>query len=73
MRAGLRSSSAHRAACAHAAAAAASGASAAAEESARAHAEGFVEAAHKLVGLIEHLYEGLTMPKSDFSVSSLWK
>jgi len=48
-------------------------ATAAAEESARHHAEGFVEAAHKLVGMIEKLYAGIEMPRSDFSVSSLWK
>ena len=44
-----------------------------AEESAREHAEGFVGAAHKLVGLVEALYGGIEMPRSDFSVSSLWK
>ncbi|KAL4433930.1 hypothetical protein ABPG75_000371 [Micractinium tetrahymenae] len=43
------------------------------EESARQHAEGFVDAAHKLVGLVEKLYEGVEMPRSDFSMSSLWK
>ena len=45
----------------------------AAEESARHHADGFVAAAHKLVGQIERLYEGVEMPRSDFSMSTLWK
>lgn len=43
------------------------------EDSARHHAEGFVVAAHKLVGMIEKLYDGVEMPRSDFSVASLWK
>jgi hypothetical protein len=43
------------------------------EESARSHAEGFVDAAHKLVGMIDKLYAGVEMPRSDFSVGSLWK
>lgn len=43
------------------------------EESARHHADGFVAAAHKLVGQIERLYEGVEMPRSDFSMSALWK
>ena len=30
-------------------------------------------AAHKLVGLVEALYVGVEIPRSDFSVSSLWK
>ena len=34
-----------------------------AEESAREHAEGFVGAAHKLVGMIDKLYEGVEMPR----------
>lgn len=45
----------------------------AAEESALQHADGFVDAAHKLVGLVEKLYEGVEMPRSDFSMASLWK
>lgn len=44
-----------------------------AEESARQHAVGFVDAAHTLVGLVEKLYEGVEMPRSDFSMASLWK
>jgi hypothetical protein len=32
-----------------------------------------VAAAHKLVGQIERLYEGVEMPRSDFSMSALWK
>ena len=44
-----------------------------AEDSARKHAEGFVEAAHQLVGTVEKLYAGIEIPRSDFSVSSLWK
>ena len=34
-----------------------------AEDSARGHAEGFVDAAHKLVGMIDKLYEGVEMPR----------
>lgn len=34
-----------------------------AEESARSHATGFVDAAHKLVGMIDKLYEGVEMPR----------
>lgn len=46
--------------------------SSSAEDSARQHAEGFVDAAHKLVALIEKLYAGVEMPRSDFSMSSLF-
>lgn len=42
------------------------------EESAREHAEGFVNAATKLVHDLGKLYVGVEVPKSDFSVSSLW-
>ncbi len=34
-----------------------------AEDSARSHAEGFVDAAHKLVGMIDKLYAGVEMPR----------
>lgn len=43
------------------------------EESAMQHYEGFVSAAHALVAMIEKLYAGVEMPRSDFSVSSLWQ
>ena len=43
------------------------------EASARQHADGFVAAVHVLVGAVERLYAGVTMPKSDFSMAALWK
>jgi hypothetical protein len=46
---------------------------AAAEQSARQHSEGFVIAAHKLVAMVEKLYDGVEMPRSDFSMASLWQ
>jgi len=42
------------------------------EESAIEHAEGFTAAADALVSAIENLYQGVEMPKSDFTVKSLW-
>lgn len=42
-----------------------------AEDSARGHAEGFVDAAHKLVGMIDKLYEGVEMPRQAGTVPLL--
>lgn len=42
------------------------------EDSAREHSEGFVDATKKLLADLGTLYVGVTIPKSDFSVSSLW-
>lgn len=41
-------------------------------ESAREHAKGFMEAANVIVGQISKLYEGVEIPRSDFSIASLW-
>jgi len=41
-------------------------------ESAASHAIGFTAAADAIVAAIEKLYEGMVMPKSDFTVKSLW-
>jgi len=43
-----------------------------AEESARHHGEGFIEAADAIVDAIDGLYVGVEMPKSDFSMKSIW-
>lgn len=42
------------------------------EESAREHGQAFVVAAEKLVGHISSLYDGVDMPRSDFTMNSLW-
>ena len=42
------------------------------EESAERHAKGFTEAADALVASILKLYDGVKIPKSDFTVKSLW-
>jgi subtilase family serine protease len=42
------------------------------EESARIHGDGFIEAADAIVESINSLYSGIEMPKSDFSMKSLW-
>ena len=42
------------------------------EESAREHGQAFVVAAEKLLGHINSLYDGVTMPRSDFTMNSLW-
>lgn len=42
------------------------------EESAKVHGEGFIEAADNIVEAIERLYTGVEMPKSDFTMKSLW-
>lgn len=42
------------------------------EVSSRQHAVGFVVAAHQMVAHIEKLYEGVEIPRSDFSISALW-
>lgn len=43
------------------------------QESARGHADGFTSAANAIVAAVESLYDGVEMPGSDFTVSSLWK
>ena len=42
------------------------------EESAKKHGDGFIEAADRIVEAIETLYTGVQMPKSDFTMKSLW-
>ncbi|KDD75016.1 hypothetical protein H632_c923p1 [Helicosporidium sp. ATCC 50920] len=42
------------------------------EETARQHAHSFVDAARLVVAHIEELYDGVAMPRSDFSISALW-
>ena len=42
------------------------------EESAKEHAVNFTTAADAIVASIEKLYDGVTMPRSDFSVKALW-
>ena len=42
------------------------------EESAKIHGDGFIEAADAIVASIEQLYVGVEMPKSDFTMKSLW-
>lgn len=44
-----------------------------AEESARSHGDGFTAAADAIVAAIQSLYDGVQMPRSDFTVSALWK
>lgn len=44
-----------------------------AEESAKSHGEGFIAAADELVKAIDALFVGVSMPKSDFSLNSLFK
>lgn len=41
-------------------------------ESAQEHANGFTVAADAIVAAIERLYDGVEMPRSDFTVKSLW-
>lgn len=43
------------------------------EESCRAYLEPFTTAAQTIVDKVETLYAGVTMPKSDITISSLWK
>jgi hypothetical protein len=43
-----------------------------ADDSARAHAQGFMEAANAIVEQVGALYEGVEIPRSDFTISSLW-
>jgi hypothetical protein len=43
-----------------------------ADESAREHAVHFIAAADDIVASIQKLFEGVEMPRSDFSVGSLW-
>lgn len=42
------------------------------DASAEEHARGFTEAADAIVSSVMKLYDGVTIPKSDFSVKSLW-
>ena len=42
------------------------------DETARVHAEGFTTAADAIVAVIEKLYDGIEMPRSDFTMKSLW-
>lgn len=42
------------------------------EESAKEHAVHFTSAADSIVAEIEKLYNGVSMPRSDFSMKSLW-
>lgn len=42
------------------------------DETARVHADGFTAAADAIVAAVEKLYAGVDMPKSDFTVKSLW-
>lgn len=42
------------------------------EESAKQSGKDFIAAADAIVDAIEQLFVGISMPKSDFSVASLW-
>ena len=42
------------------------------DDTARGHADGFTTAADGIVAAIEKLYEGVDIPRSDFTVKSLW-
>ena len=42
------------------------------EDTARAHADGFTAAADAIVAAVNTLYVGIEMPRSDFTVKSLW-
>jgi hypothetical protein len=43
------------------------------ELTARQNSQGFVVAADTLVNTVEKLFEGIEMPRSDFTVASLWQ